>query len=72
MLIYVDWKLYEIHKEHNFGRTGYSKLNRPWILVFMEEFNSRRQALMIEKYLKRLKSKKYIEELIVSGPVAQR
>ena len=51
-------------KEHNFGRTGYTKLKRPWKLVYKEEFKTKKEAIKRERYLKRLKSKKYLESLI--------
>ena len=54
--------------EHNFGRTGYSKSKRPWKLIYSERFETRTEAIKREKYLKRLKSRKYIEKLVVKGP----
>ena len=54
--------------EHNYGRTGYTKNKRPWKLIYFEEYESRGEALKREKYLKSLKSRKYIQELINKGP----
>lgn len=50
--------------EHNFGRTGYTVKKRPWKLVYREDFQTRSEALKREKYLKSLKSKIYLQELI--------
>ncbi len=50
--------------EHNFGNTGYSKRKRPWNLVYFESYNTKEEAIKREKSLKRMKSKKYILELI--------
>jgi len=50
--------------EHNFGRTGYTKLMRPWKLVYKKEFEVKSEAIKYERYLKRLKSKIYIVQLI--------
>ena len=50
--------------EHNYGRTGYSKLKRPWRLIYKEDFQNRSGAMKREKYLKNLKNKKYLEALI--------
>ena len=51
--------------EHNIGRTGYSSKRRPWELIYKEEYASSTEALKREKYLKSLKSKKYIEKLVL-------
>ena len=53
--------------EHNEGRTGYTKSKRPWNLVYKEEFQTRREAMARERWLKCLKSKKYIEKLLGVG-----
>ena len=50
--------------EHNFGRTGYTRKKKPWRLVYYEEYHKRGEALKRERYLKRLKSKIFIEKLI--------
>ncbi|MFZ6034568.1 MAG: GIY-YIG nuclease family protein [Patescibacteria group bacterium] len=56
-------------KEHNFGRTGYTSLKRPWKLVHKRKFVNRSQAIIMEKYLKKLKSKIALEKIIGSvGP----
>jgi putative endonuclease len=56
----IDNRLYE----HNFGRTRYTKLKRPWNLVYKEEYKTRKEAFKRERYLKKLKSKQYLENLI--------
>jgi len=56
--------------EHNFGRTGYTKHKRPWKLVYQEEYQTRAQAITRERYLKKLKNKKYLEYLIIKNLVA--
>ncbi len=56
-------------REHNFGKTGYTKLKRPWRLIYKEEFLTRSEAIKRERYLKRLKNKKALEKIIKSmGP----
>jgi len=56
--------------EHNFGNTRYTKNKRPWELIYQEEYMTRSGAVTREKYLKRMKSKKYIDKLIntIKGP----
>jgi len=50
--------------EHNFGRTGYTKLKRPWKLVYFEQYATISEARIRENYLKKLKSKTYLYKLI--------
>lgn len=50
--------------EHNFGKTRYTSLKRPWRLVYKEKFNTMSEAVKRERYLKKMKSKKYLEFLI--------
>ena len=51
-------------REHNYGRTGYTKKKRPWKLVYFEEYKTINEAVKREKYLKRLKSKIALEKII--------
>lgn len=50
--------------EHNVGRTRYTKSRRPWILKYTEAYPSKGEAIKRERYLKKLKSKVYLEQLI--------
>jgi len=54
-------------REHNFGRTGYASLKRPWKLVYAEQYETRSEARKRELYLKSLKNKKYLERIIHQG-----
>lgn len=55
--------------EHNFGRTEYTRLKRPWKLIYNEEFKTSSEALRREKYLKNLKSRVALRKIIEStGP----
>jgi putative endonuclease len=54
--------------EHNEGRTGYTSKKRPWKLVYWEEFEGKTEALKREIFIKRKKSKTFIEELIATKP----
>jgi len=52
---------------HNQGRSKATRSGAPeWKLVFFEEYSSRRDAVNREFYLKRMKSRKYIESLIAA------
>ncbi len=54
--------------EHNFGRTRFTKLRRPWRLIYQEEFDTRGEAIKREKYLKKVKNNKYLKKIIGLGP----
>jgi putative endonuclease len=50
---------------HNHPQSkGYTKKFRPWNLVFSQAFETKQEAMDFEKYLKSLKSKKALVELI--------
>jgi len=59
-----DLNLRLIH--HNDGWIKSTKSGIPWKLVYSEKFESRSQAMKREKEIKRMKSRKYIESLIIS------
>ncbi len=49
---------------HNAGATPSTKPGRSWKVVYFELFGSKTEALKRENYLKRMKSRAYIENLI--------
>ena len=49
---------------HNAGATKSTKPGRPWNLAYSEKFDSKTEAIKRENYLKRLKSRTFIEILI--------
>jgi len=50
--------------KHNLGGTTSTRPGRPWKIVYKETLNSKREALIREKQIKKKKSRKYIEWLI--------
>ena len=50
--------------EHNSFTGRYTSRKKPWKLVYCEEYIEKSDALKREQYIKRMKSKRYIEELI--------
>ena len=50
--------------EHNIGHSAFTSLGIPWILVYTEHFETVQDAIKREMYIKKMKSKKYIELLI--------
>lgn len=55
--------------EHNSGKSSYTKLTRPFKLVFSKQYDSIKKARRIEYRLKKLKSKKIIERIIFEGNI---
>ena len=53
---------------HNEGRVKSTRPRRPFKIVHTEEFGDRAHALKRERYLKNLKSSKYIKENIIARP----
>ena len=51
-------------ERHNAGATSSTKACRPWKVVYSERFNDKSEALKRENYIKRMKSRKYIEGLM--------
>ena len=45
--------------EHNEGRTRYSSSKRPWELLYSEEYTTKRDAIMRERFLKKQKNKAF-------------
>jgi putative endonuclease len=54
-------------QEHNTGMAKYTRRDKPWKLVYVENYTTRSAAMKRELEIKRKKSKKYIEKLIESG-----
>jgi len=53
---------------HNSERNKiWSKRGQPWSLVFSHEFQTKREALSAEKFIKKQKSRAFIEKLIRNG-----
>jgi len=49
-------------KEHNDGKNVWTRNNGPFILVRFEEFRSRKEALLREKYLKSGAGRKFLHQ----------
>ena len=52
--------------EHNRGKEKFTKTGIPWLLVYKEALESLPEARKREQYIKKKKSRKYIETLISS------
>ncbi len=49
--------------EHNRGCVVSTRNRGPWVLFYREEFATRAEAARRERYIKAMKSRKWIEEL---------
>jgi putative endonuclease len=54
-------------QRHNAGATFSTKHGRPWKVVYSETYDDKTKALKRENYLKSLKSRKFIEILILNS-----
>jgi len=50
--------------EHNEGMSKFTRRGRPWTLMFTEQFETRREAMMREREIKKRKSRTHLERLI--------
>ena len=50
--------------KHNDGMSKYTSSKLPWRLVYFEMYGTRSEAIVREKEIKKMKSKKYILQLI--------
>ena len=53
--------------EHNIGHSKFTSTRIPWKTVYIEEFKTLQEAKTRENYIKKMKSRKYIETLISNG-----
>ena len=50
--------------EHNIGHSKFTSTGIPWIVVHIESFETLLEAKRREAYIKKQKSRKYIERLV--------
>ena len=55
------WRRVEYHNEQN---KGFTRRNRPWVIVYTEAFDTKSQAMKAERIVKKWKSKRMIQQLI--------
>jgi len=54
-------------RKHNRRSKGFSSLGKPWILLYTECFDIKKEAMAREKQLKSRKNRERLESLIMSG-----
>lgn len=55
--------------EHNQGKTIYTKNLIPWKLVFYKKYDTLAQARQVEYKIKRSKSRKLLEQIIINKDI---
>jgi putative endonuclease len=50
--------------EHNQGKCRYTSGRRPWVLAYFEEFKTRGEAMMREKFLKTGQGRKFLDQIL--------
>ena len=53
--------------QHNAGRNKSTKGGKPWVLKYEEKYGTNQEARIRESYIKKMKSRKYLEQLIISA-----
>ena len=53
----------ELHNTHHF-KGSYTKIASDWAFVLQHECSSKTEALYLERFIKRMKSRKFIEKII--------
>ena len=53
--------------EHNIGHSKFTSLGIPWKIIYPEEFETLLEARQREMKIKKMKSRKYIEDLVAKG-----
>jgi len=48
-------------KEHNFGESKYTRLTRPFVLIYKEEYQTRKEAVQRELFFKSGKGREWIK-----------
>jgi putative endonuclease len=54
-------------RQHNLGQSKFTSLGIPWVIVYIEEYAILSEARKRELEIKKMKSRKYIEDLIGKG-----
>ena len=49
---------------HNIGKKGWTKSGIPWTIVFVKRFDDKKIAMKKERFIKKQKSKRFIENII--------
>jgi putative endonuclease len=63
--------LHQRLKEHNTGKTKSNKHYAPFRIIYYESFDTIAGALKNEKYWKTAAGRRYLQKILINGPVVQ-
>ena len=54
--------------EHNSGTNSFTRQNKPFVLIYTEEYQSKTEALKREKFLKSGQGRKFLDQILNIRP----
>lgn len=51
-------------REHNLGKSKFTRIYKPWEIVYTEEFSSEEEAIRREKYFKSAAGRRFIKKIL--------
>ena len=54
-------------REHNIGANKWTRINKPFILVYQEEYRTKTEAIRREKFLKSGQGRKWLDSFLKEG-----
>ena len=55
-------------RQHNEGRSFFTKRNKEWRLIFFEQYETRREAVVRERWLKSGAGRDYLKKILMTEP----
>jgi putative endonuclease len=52
-------------EEHNRGKTSFMASGMPWEIIYSKEFNSRQDAIKLERFIKKRGAARFLDDLKV-------
>ena len=56
-------------KEHNAGKSIYTRRYKPWIVIYKEEFKTEKEAIEREKFFKTRSGRRKLKEIFNNYPI---
>ena len=54
--------------EHNSGKNSFTRQNKPFMLIYTEEYPTKIEAMRREKFLKSGQGRKFLDEILTNRP----
>jgi len=61
---YTSKDIFKRLKEHNRGCNKWTRQNRPFILLYSEEFDNKKEAIKRELFLKSGQGRKFLDDIL--------